>query len=99
MKVLRTIAAGLALLSIIGMLTVSAQAAPGTQAKGQEVKPAAKASMPKEVAALIQEGLATRQGRQDIPFAIIDQLVLPAQAPGLVWPSAGPQNKVTAGRG
>jgi hypothetical protein len=83
MKVLRTIAAGLALLSIIGMLTVSAQAAPGIQAKGQEVKPAAKASMPKEVAALIQEGLATRQGRQDIPFAIIDQLVLPAQAGNL----------------
>jgi hypothetical protein len=83
MKTLRTIAAGLALLSVISMLSVSAQAASGTQGKGQEVKPPAKASMPKEVAAIIQEGLATRQGRQDIPFSIFKQLVLPAQGGNL----------------
>jgi hypothetical protein len=35
--------------------------------------------MPKEIAAVIQEGLATRQGRQDIPFALFKTLVLPAQ--------------------
>ena len=35
--------------------------------------------MPKEIAAVIQEGLATRQGRQDIPFSFFKQLVLPAQ--------------------
>lgn len=78
MKTLRTIAAGLALLSVISMLSVSAQAASGIQGKGQEVKPPAKASMPKEVAALIQEGLATRKGRQDIPFGMFKQLILPA---------------------
>ncbi len=83
MKTLRTIAAGLALLAIIGMLSVSVQAASGIQGKGQEMKPPAKASMPKEVLALIQEGLATRQGRQDIPFSVFKQLVLPAQAGNL----------------
>jgi len=35
--------------------------------------------MPKEVAALIQEGLATRQGRLDMPFSMFKKLVLPAQ--------------------
>ncbi|OGD20643.1 MAG: hypothetical protein A2Y70_08055 [Candidatus Aminicenantes bacterium RBG_13_64_14] len=73
------IAAGLALFSVISMLSVSAQAASGIQAKGQEVKPPVKASLPKEVAALIQEGLATRQGRQDIPFSFFKQLVLIAK--------------------
>ncbi|MBE0711818.1 MAG: hypothetical protein IH583_05490, partial [Candidatus Aminicenantes bacterium] len=63
MKTLRTITASLALLSVISMLSVSAQAASGIPGRGQEVKPPAKASMPKEVAALIQEGLTTRQGR------------------------------------
>jgi hypothetical protein len=83
MKTLRTIAAAVALLSIVGMLSVPAQAASGIPAQGQEVKPPAKASMPKEVAALIQEGLATRQGRQDIPFSIFKQIVLPAQGGNL----------------
>jgi len=83
MKTLRTIAAGLALLSVISMLSVSAQAASGIQGKGQEMKPPAKASMPKEVVALIQEGLATRQGRQDIPFSMFKQLILPAQSGNL----------------
>jgi hypothetical protein len=83
MKILRTIAAGLALLSVIIMLSVSAQAASGTQGKGQEVKPPAKAPMPKEVAALIQEGLATRKGRQDIPFSMFKQFILPAQSGNL----------------
>jgi len=83
MKALRTIAAGLALLSVIGMLSVFAQAASGIQGKGQEVKPPAKTSMPKEISALIQEGLATRQGRQDIPFSLFKQLILPAQGGNL----------------
>ncbi len=85
MKASRTIAAALALMLIAGVLTVSVQAAPGIQGKKQEVKaPAAKApSMPKEIAAIIQEGLATRQGRQDIPFGFFKSLVLPAQGQNL----------------
>jgi len=83
MKVSRTITAGLALLFVVSLLTVSAQAASGIQDKKQEVKPPAKAPMPKEIMALIQEGLPTRQGRQDIPFSMLKQLVLPAQGNNL----------------
>ncbi len=84
MKASRTIAAALALIVTVGVLAVSAQAAPGIQGKKQEAKPPAKASsMPKEIVALIQEGLATRQGRQDIPFSFFKQIVLPAQGQNL----------------
>jgi hypothetical protein len=83
MKASRTIATGLALIVVVGILAVSAQAA-GIQNKKQEAKPAPKASsMPKEIAAIIQEGLATRQGRQDIPFTVFDTLILPAQGQNL----------------
>lgn len=84
MKTSRTYAAALALIAMIGVLAVSAAAAPGIQGKKQEAKPSAKgSSMPKEVVALIQEGLATRQGRQDIPFSFFKQIVLPAQGQNL----------------
>jgi len=83
MKASRMNAAALALLFVIGILAGSVQAAPGIQDKKQENKAAAKDKMPKEVAALIQEGLATRQGRQDIPFSFFRQLVLPAQGDNL----------------
>ena len=79
MKASRTIAAALALLVVFGVLAAPAQAAPGIQkGKKQDPKAAAK-GMPKEVAAVIQEGLGARQGRQDIPFAFFKQLVLPAR--------------------
>ena len=86
MKASRTIAAALALFVVFGLLVVSAQAAPGPQ-KGKTPPKATKASMPKEIAAVIQEGLATRQGRQDIPFSIFKTLILPAQQDNLypVW--------------
>lgn len=87
MKASRTIAAALALFVIAGLLAVSVQAAPGPQkGKPSEPKPQ-KASMPKEIAAVIQEGLATRQGRQDIPFSFFKTLILPAQQDNLypVW--------------
>jgi hypothetical protein len=84
MKASRMIAAAVTLIAMIGVLTVSAQAAPGIQGKKQEAKaPAKVSSMPKEVAALIQEGLATRQGRQDIPFSLFKNIVLPAQGQNL----------------
>lgn len=79
MKTSRTIAAALAVLFIASVLALSVQAAPGPQKGKQEPKPAAKSPMPKEVAAVIQEGLTTRQGRQDIPFTFFKTLALPAQ--------------------
>jgi hypothetical protein len=86
MRASRTIAAALALFVVIGLLAVSVQAAPGPQKGKPESKPT-KASMPKEIAAVIQEGLATRQGRQDIPFSFFKTLILPAQQDNLypVW--------------
>jgi hypothetical protein len=45
-----------------------------TQAKQPE-----KVFIPKEVKAVLQEGLASRQGRQDIPIHIFQSLFLPAQ--------------------
>lgn len=78
MKAPRTIAAALALFVVAGVLAVSVQAAPGPQ-KGKPEAKAAKATMPKEIAAVIQEGLATKQGRQDFPVTFFKTLVLPAQ--------------------
>jgi hypothetical protein len=78
MKASRTIAAALMMVFVVGVAALSLQAAPAPQKK-QAPKPPAKPSTPKEIAAVIQEGLATRQGRQDIPFGIFKQLVLPAQ--------------------
>jgi len=84
MKAPRMIAAALTLLFITGVLVFGVQAAPAVQNKKQEPKPpAAKASMPKEIEAVIQEGLAARQGRQDMPFSFFKTLVLPAQANNL----------------
>lgn len=79
MKTSRTIAAALAVLFTVSVLALSVKAAPGPQKGKTDAKPQAKSMMPKEVAAVIQEGLATRQGRQDIPFSIFKTLILPAQ--------------------
>jgi hypothetical protein len=83
MRASRTFASALAFFVVLGVLAVSAQAAPAVQNKKQEPKPASKASMPKDVQAVIQEGLAARQGRQDIPFGFFKTLILPAQADNL----------------
>lgn len=83
MKASRTIAAALALLVVAGVLATPITAAPGPQNKKPEPKAPAKPSMPKEIEAVIQEGLMARQGRQDIPFSVFKTLVLPAQANNL----------------
>ena len=83
MKASRTIAATLALLVVIGVVAMPIQAAPGPQSKKAEPKAQAKSSMPKEIEAVIQEGLVARQGRQDMPFSIFKTLVYPAQGDNL----------------
>jgi len=45
----------------------------------QPAKPEEKIFIPKEVKAVLQEGLAARQGRQDIPVDIFHSLFLPAR--------------------
>jgi hypothetical protein len=83
MKASRTIAAALALLAVVGVLATPAMAASGPQNKKPEPKAPAKPSMPKEIEAVIQDGLVARQGRQDMPFGFFKTLVLPAQANNL----------------
>lgn len=83
MKVSRTIAAAFVLLFVVSVLAVSLQAVPGIQGKKANPKVQPKPQMPKEIMALIQEGLVTRQGRQDIPFSFYKHLVLPAQGSNL----------------
>ena len=79
MKASRFAAAGLALVFALCLLTAFAQATPAQ--KQEPAKPAPKQPqkeiLPKEIKAIIQEGLATRQGRQDIPFTIFKTLDFP----------------------
>ncbi len=79
----RTTAALLAVFLMFGLAAVPAMAQKKTDKKKppvqQEVKQPEKIFIPKEVKAMMAEGLATRQGRQDIPFEIFKDIQLPAQ--------------------
>ncbi len=74
---------GLLLLFVFSMslLAASAEAPPNAQRPPQKSQPAAqeRVIIPKEIKAVLQEGLISRQGRQDIPFEITENLMLPAQ--------------------
>ncbi|MCK7489478.1 MAG: hypothetical protein MZU79_04005 [Anaerotruncus sp.] len=54
----------------------------GTQARRPRLR------MPKEIEAVIQEGLAARQGRQDMPFSFFKPLVLARPGPTTSTPSS-----------
>ena len=58
----------------VGLLT-----GPLASAQQPDQKSPQQVFIPKEVKADIQEGLASRQGRQDIPFTIFQSLYLPAR--------------------
>lgn len=81
MKFPRIVVVGLVLVFALSFFTVFAQATPGPkqEAKKQDTKQPQREVLPKEIKAVIQEGLATRQGRQDIPFTIFKSLVFPVQ--------------------
>jgi hypothetical protein len=65
------------LLSLLAPLSASNQK---DQAQNKQApKPQEKVFIPKEVKAVLQEGLAARQGREDIPVNIFHSLFLPAQ--------------------
>jgi len=65
-------------LSLMTSLSVAAQQKDKDKKKEQAKQPE-KVFIPKEVKSLIQEGLADRQGRQDIPVNIFQSLYLPAR--------------------
>lgn len=81
MKAPKFVVIGLALVFALSLFTVFAQATPQKpqEPKKPETKPAQREIIPKEIKAIMQEGLATRQGRQDIPFTIFKSLVFPVQ--------------------
>ncbi len=81
MKAPRTIVVVLVLAFALSFITGFTQAAPGPkqEQKKPEAKPPQREVLPKEVKAAIQDGLAPRQGRQDIPFTIFKSLYFPAQ--------------------
>ncbi|MGZ4886851.1 MAG: hypothetical protein ACXVI6_01295 [Candidatus Aminicenantales bacterium] len=81
MKAPKFVVIGLALVFALSLFTVFAQATPQKpqEPKKPEAKPAQREIIPKEIKAIMQEGLATRQGRQDIPFTIFKSLVFPVQ--------------------
>ncbi|MGA2532235.1 MAG: hypothetical protein ABSG19_04275 [Candidatus Aminicenantales bacterium] len=81
MKAPKFVVIGLTLVFALSLFTVFAQATPQKpqEPKKPEAKPAQREIIPKEIRAIMQEGLATRQGRQDIPFTIFKSLVFPVQ--------------------
>jgi hypothetical protein len=81
MKAPKIVVAGLVLVFALSLFTVFAQATPveKQETKKQETKQPQREIIPKEIKAIMQEGLATRQGRQDIPFTIFKSLVFPVQ--------------------
>lgn len=67
-------------LTFILMITLLAsfiQAEP--QKKDQKKEQKAQSVVPKDIKALLEQGLTTRQGKPDIPFQFIDTYVLPAK--------------------
>jgi len=68
---------------LIAGLIFSAVLAPGLAAQKDKQEAKAQASqrvfIPKEIKAVLEEGLSSRQGRQDIPFSIFRTTFLPAQ--------------------
>jgi hypothetical protein len=65
-------------LSLMTSLSVAAQQKDKDQKK-EQAKQQEKVFIPKEVKSIIQEGLTSRQGRQDIPVNIFHSLYLPAR--------------------
>jgi len=80
MKASKIAVAGFVLVFSLSLFTIFAQATPGQkqEPKKQEAKQPQRSVIPKEIKAIIQEGLATRQGRQDIPFTIFKYMTFPA---------------------
>jgi hypothetical protein len=64
---------------VLGLMANLSATAQEKDKKKEQTKPAEKIFIPKEVKAIIQEGLTARKGRQDIPFEISQSLYLPAR--------------------
>ena len=79
MKAKRIIVPVLLVAVVLSTITGLTAATQQKDKKKEQPKQQEKVFIPKEVKALIQEGLAARQGRQDIPINIFQSLYLPAR--------------------
>jgi len=79
MKAPKIAVVSLILIFALSSSMVFAQATPAKpqEPKKPEAKQPPKEMLPKEMKAIMLEGLATRRGRQDIPFTIFKSLVFP----------------------
>jgi len=77
----KLLATGLMLAFALSILPAASQAAPQKKKDKEKAKQDQKGPVyiPKEVKAIIEEGLPTRQGRQDLAFNLFKYYVLPAQ--------------------
>jgi len=64
---------------VLGLMASLSATAQEKDKKQEPAKPAEKIFIPKEVKSVLQEGLASRKGRQDIPIDILQSLYLPAR--------------------
>ena len=78
MNVKRIAAASIAAFLVFGLSAHFSQAGQDKDKDKQAVKQEEKIYIPPQVKTLIQEGMAARQGRRDIPFTIFKNLVFPA---------------------
>jgi len=77
MKIKRFVSVALSLIFFLSLISL-----PGLAAPGQAQKQPEKVRIPKEIKEMLAQGLATRQGRQDIPFTIFKNYFFPTQVPG-----------------
>jgi hypothetical protein len=77
MNARKLIVTSLVLVLVVGLFAGIAQAAPADKEKKEQKQPE-KVFIPPQVKTVMQEGLAARQGRQDIPFTIIKNYIFPA---------------------
>ena len=78
MNVKRTVVAAIVTVLAFGLFTNFSQAAQDKNKDKQAVKQEVRVYIPPQVKTIMQEGMAARQGRQDIPFTIFKNFVFPA---------------------
>jgi len=78
MNAKKTAVAAIVTVLVFGLFADLLQAAPGKNKDKQAAKQEEKVYIPPQVKAIMQEGMAARRGRQDIPFTIFKNYVFPA---------------------
>jgi hypothetical protein len=78
MNVKRTVVAAIVTVLVFGLFANFSQAAQDKNKDKQAVKQEVRVYIPPQVKTIMQEGMAARQGRRDIPFTIFKNFVFPA---------------------